>query len=362
LRPASLSRRRLVGLALLAAGLCACESGFDRNDQIVNSLRILGVRAQVESADGMDWADADVGDTVDFSALVANPTNDPSLTVTWLACVPIPGQVSPCTYAPDLVDPTKLIPPSYDATPSGVILLGMGTEIQYTIPDEYVLDQALMKLIMTAQSHVNAECGLYLEIPLLVIAQTSTQTFTAQKNFRLSPWRELAMSPNSTDPTLQFYVRNINPPAQGLLIPTSLDACLGQDISAMCAVDYDCTMRGFTGGTCVNNLCTGTITFPPGPQAVCIPGNASGQTYYDCDLDGPITDAYGGPDHVEYPSVLWYMTAGTLSGFSGPNNGGTPSELARAFTGFTRPPGPFTLYGVVRDGRDGEAWVAQDFQ
>ena len=29
---------------------------------------------------------------------------------------------------------------------------------------------------------------------------------------------------------------------------------------------------------------------------------------------------------------------------------------------FTRPPGPFTLYGVVRDGRDGENWIAQDFQ
>jgi len=359
-----LYRRGLVALALLAAGLGACESGFDRNDQIVNSLRILGVRAQVESTDGVNWADADIGDTVDFSALVANPTNDPSLTVTWLACVPVPGQVSPCTYAPDLVDPPKLIPPSSDPTPEGVILLGTGTEIQYTIPDEYVLSQALQGLIKKAQMNINAECGLYLEIPLLVIAQTNTQTFTAQKNFRLTPWRELAMAPNSTDPTLQFYVRNANPPADGFILPASLnDICQGQVVSAAeCVSDDDCTMRGFTGGNCVNSVCTGTIAFPAGPQFVCIPGNLTGQTYYDCDLDGPITVEGGGPAHVEYPTVTWYMTGGSLAGISGPNNGGTPSDQARTFTGFARPPGQFTLYGVVRDGRDGEGWVAQDFQ
>lgn len=359
---AALCRRGLVGLALLAAGLGACESGFDRNDQIVNSLRILGVRAQVETSDGTDWADADVGDTVDFSALVVDPSHDPSLTVTWLACLPIPGQVSPCTYAPDLVDPAMQLIPLADDPTSGVIKLGTGTEIQYTIPDDYEVQALLMGLITRAQQNVNAECGIYQEIPLIVIAQTSTQTFTAQKNFRLTPWRELAMPPNSTDPTLQFYVRNLNPPAAGLIIPTGLDMCAGQVISSgMCAVDYDCTMRGFTG-TCVNNVCTGTITFPAGPQTVCIPGNASSQIFYDCDLDGPIKDASGGPEHVEYPTVIWYMTAGTLSGFSGPSNAGTPSVAARTFTGFSRPPGPFTLFGVVRDGRDGEAWVAQDFQ
>ncbi len=90
-----------------------CESGFDRNDQIVNSLRILGVKAHVitnDANDQLNWADADAGDTVEFSALVANPTGDPALTVTWLACLPVPGQVSPCTYPPDLRDPTKIVP------------------------------------------------------------------------------------------------------------------------------------------------------------------------------------------------------------------------------------------------------------
>jgi hypothetical protein len=343
-----------VVLATLALG-GACESGFDRNDQIVNSLRILGVRSHVGGYDGIDWADAGPGDNVEFSALVANPGGDPSLTVTWLACIPIPGQVSPCTYAPDLRDPTLLIPMASDPT-TGVVLLGTGADIQYTIPDEF--EALLDPLIVNAQMHVNAECGIYTEVPLLVIAQTTTQTFTAAKNIRLTPWRKIGSNaPN--DPTLQFYERNANPVAGGLAIPASLDLCQGQDLTTACLTDGDCAALGATG-TCVKNFCTGPMTFPDGLQTVCMRvGQAQG--YYDCDLDGPIVSA-GGIGTMEYPEVTWYMTGGALAGFAGPSNGGTPSDVTRLFTGFSRPVGPFTLYGVVRDGRDGEDWIAQDFQ
>jgi hypothetical protein len=56
------------------------------------------------------------------------------------------------------------------------------------------------------------------------------------------------------------------------------------------------------------------------------------------------------------------MTAGALASFSPPSNGATGDTASLTYTGFTRPAGPFTLFGVVRDGRDGEAWIAQDFQ
>jgi hypothetical protein len=364
--PSLRTPRWLPALALAALGLGACESGFDRNDQIVNSLRILGVRAHVQESaddlDGIDWADADAGDTVEFSALVANPTGDPNLSVTWLACLPVQGQVSPCTYPPDLRDPALLIPMATTDPSSGLLLLGTGTDIQYTIPAD--VEYLLTPLITQAQQYPNAECGIYLEIPLLVIAQAGGQTFTAAKNFRLSPWKSIGM--NSPDATLQFYVRNQNPLAQGLVIPANLQICQGQNFITTCLTDDDCAAAGLSG-TCQKNFCTETgpaPTFPSGPQTVCMPVGQP-QNYFDCDLDGPImTSGYaaGQPNIPEYPTVTWYMTGGSLAGFSGPSNGGPPSDVTRTFTGFTRPPGPFTLYGVVRDGRDGEDWVAQDFQ
>jgi hypothetical protein len=348
-------------LAFAALGFGgACETGFDRNDQIVNSLRILGVRAHVDNGDGVDWADADVGDTVQLSALVANPTGDPALAVTWLACVPIPGQVSPCTYPPDLRDPTQLIPMANDPS-TGVLLLGTGTDIQFTVPDE--VQPLLQMLIVRAQQNPNAECGIYMAVPLIVIAQAAGQTFTAAKNLRLSPWKTIGMNAPD-DPTLQFYERNANPTASSLVLPSSLDSCYGPLLGTGCLKDDDCATAG-VGGTCQKNLCTGAVPFPAGLQTVCLNTAPNGQNYYDCDLDGPIMTAgyaAGQPNIPEYPSVIWYMTGGSLAGFSGPSNGGTPSEVTRIFTDFTRPAGRFTLYGVVRDGRDGEDWIAQDFE
>ena len=64
----------------------------------------------------------------------------------------------------------------------------------------------------------------------------------------------------------------------------------------------------------------------------------------------------------EYPSITWYETAGSQGDIANSNTAGTPDLVSRTFQTFMRPPGPFTLYGVIRDGRDGENWIAQDFQ
>ncbi|MES1206132.1 MAG: hypothetical protein ABUS79_09370 [Pseudomonadota bacterium] len=322
----------------------------------MNGVRILGVRSHVESNDGIDWADADVGDTVQLSALVANPAADPTLTTTWLACIPITGQISPCTDAAELRDPTQLIAMANDPT-TGVILLGTGSQIEYTIPPE--LKPLLEPLIVRAQASANAECALYLQLPVIVIAEVSgAKPFTAFKNIRLSPWKEIGMA--SSDPRLGFYVRNANPVAGGITIPASFELCRGQDLTTACVSDRDCVALG-AAGTCRQNFCSGPAPFPAGPQTLCVLVGQQ-QSFYDCDLNGPVvTSADTAPPDPEQPAITWYMTAGTLSGFTA-SAGSDGDVVSRTFTGFTRPAGPFTLYAVVRDGRDGQDWVAQDFQ
>lgn len=320
-------------LVVAVAGLLGCVSGFDRNDQIVDSLRILAVGAHVDDTTGLhsDWADADVGDTVHLQALVANPGGLSTVTVTWLACLPIPGQSQPCTDPAYLRDPTTIIPLAQDPS-TGVVLLGEGVAIDYTVPTE--LQPLRDALLARADANVNAECALYMQIPLLVIAQdaSSGAVFPAVKNIRLSPWKDQAGNPRYA-----YYIRNLNPTIQGFNIPASETSCDGQP------------------------LATGE-TFPDGPQTLCL-ALAPAQSYYTCGLDGPQIDhPDDAPNVPEQPDAIWYMTGGTLSAYPAPTNGSGGSLASRTYTRFTRPAGPFTIYGVVRDHRDGVTWIAQDFQ
>jgi hypothetical protein len=344
------------GLGIAAFALGACTSAFDRNDQIVNGVRILAVRAHVESSDGIDWADADVGDTVQLSALVTNPGNDPSLSVTWVTCIPITGQLSPCTEVSELRDPTQLIGLANDPA-TGVILLGTGNTVEYTIPEE--VTPHLQDLITRAQNAANAECALYFPLPVIVMAGVSGQKpFTAFKSVRLSPWSKIG--PFASDPRLAFYPRNANPVAGGMTIPSTLALCSGSDLTTGCVNDSDCATLG-AGGTCERHFCTGPASFPPGTQTICVPVGQQ-QSFYDCGLNGPVLSSPGeGPPDPEQPAVTWYMTAGTLSGFAAPP-ASDGDLVSRTFTRFSRPAGPFTVYAVVRDGRDGEDWVAQEFE
>lgn len=335
-------------LLAVALGTSACVSGFDRNDQTVNSLRILGIANHVDNGDGVDWADAEVGDVVTFQALVANPTNVPDVTVKWVTCIPsLDNNVTPCTSETELRQPADLIEKAKDPT-SGVILLGEGETIQSTVPGE--LQSTMDALIARADKSPNAQCSLYLPSPVIVIAQGSDgTTVSAVKNLRLSPWSKVG--PTASDPALQHYIRNANPTITSLEIPADKSACAGQTLVQSCKTDADCG-----GSTCSADGWCPPAPFPTGPTTVCgqIP-DADSQTYYYCGMDG--VDG----SELEYPSITWYETAGTESSISNTNTAGTPTLAARTFQIINRPPGPFTLYGVVRDGRGGENWIAQDF-
>jgi hypothetical protein len=352
LRPL-VSAPSLIAAALLWAGASGCESGFDRNDQIVNSLRILGAAAHIDNGDGVDWADAQVGDTVTLSALVANPTGIPTVTVTWLTCLPsLNDTLTPCADEQVLRQPTDLIPMAADPT-SGVIQLGIGQTIQYTVPQE--VQPLLDQLIARAQGEANAECSIFIEAPLIIIAQGSDgSVVTALKNLRLSPWSRIG--PVVGDPTLQYYVRNANPDLTALNLAADFSVCAGQKtLVKACGSDADCD--GVAHSCSTEGWCPPTAPFPTNAnQLICaqLAANAA-QTYYYCGLHG----ADG--SEPEEPSITWYETAGTQGGVSNSNTAGTADLKSRTFETFTRPPGAFTLYGVVRDGRDGENWIAQDF-
>jgi hypothetical protein len=341
----------LIAAALLWAGASGCESGFDRNDQIVNSLRILGAAAHIDNGDGVDWADAQVGDTVTLSALVANPTGIP--TVTWVTCLPsLNDTLTPCANETVLRQPADLI--TMAANPgSGVLQLGVGETIQYTVPQ--AVQPLLDQLTARADASANAECALYIEAPLIIIAQGSDgSVVTALKNLRLSPWGQTG--PHATDPALRYYVRNANPDLTALNLAADFSPCAGQQtLVKACQSNADCDG---VGACSAEGWCPPATAFPPDAnQLICaqLAANAA-QTYYYCGLNGP------DGSEPEEPSITWYETAGTQGGVSNSNTAGTADLKSRTFETFTRPPGPFTLYGVVRDGRDGENWIAQDFQ
>jgi len=335
----------MIFAAILALGVSSCESGFERNDQTVNSLRILGAASHISNNnDGIDWADAEVGDTVTLSALVANPTGIPTVKVTWVTCLPnVNNTLTPC------VDETVLRNPANLPGMAGVIELGVGETIQYTVPSE--VQPLLDQLVMRADASPNAECAIYIEAPVIIIVQGSDgSVVTAVKNLRLSPWSQTG--PSASDPALQHYIRNANPSIENLNIPADDSACVGQTLVASCQTDVDCG-----GATCSPDGWCPPAPFPAGNQIICgqIPA-ADIQTYYYCGLDG--VDG----SEMEYPTITWYSTAGSQAGIANKNKAGTPDLPSRTFIEFARPTEPFTLYGVVRDGRDGENWIAQAFQ
>jgi hypothetical protein len=350
--------------ATLALGAAACVSGFDRNDQIVNSLRILGASAHVAdtstdcvmNGNCIDWADAQAGDTVTFKALVARPSSIPSVTVTWVTCLPsLDNTVTPCTSEQVLRDPTQLI-----GMP-GVLTLGVGETIQFVVPDEIkgLTDQ----LIARAQATPGAECSLFIEAPVIIIAQGSDgSAVTAIKYLRLSPWSEIGPV-DMSNLALQAYVRNANPTLSALnIMPYDQSACAGQTLVQSCSTAADCS----NGGPCSSDGWCPPADFPAGLQTICgqvrdtqtdpATGlNTDIQTFNYCGTDG--VDG----TQLEYPNIIWYQTGGGQASIANTNTAGTPTLAARTFLNFTRPADEFTLYGVVRDGRDGENWIEQTF-
>jgi hypothetical protein len=319
--------RRLATLALaLAAG---CDTGFSPQ-YLVEDLRILAVRAQVA---GSLAADADLGETVRLTALVANPRGRAPLRVRWATCIPDGTEaLSPCLDANALRDLDGLL-----ADPR-VVALGEGTEIEVTVPE---VAGAFDRIIARAETNPAYACSLYLELPVLVIAEAGGEREVAVKRVRLTPRSEIAGTELEG-----AYVTNSNPVplAVRLVEEEGLPCGDGVPVVVPCFDDSACDGTGCgPDGYCA-------AAFPAGRGVLCArpdPG-ASDPPYNQCAPDGTHT--------AFFESLDWqyYVTAGRFPGFSGVGNA-TGHEVD-----FEPPDGPFTIWAILRDGRGGEAWLVRE--
>jgi hypothetical protein len=301
----------LVPLVLAAA---ACNTGFDPQYRVTD-LRILAVRAHTV---GSSSADVSPADTLQLEALVANPAERAGLTVRWFTCAPTgTDAVPPCLDADFLRDLDAL------ATTPGVIPIGTG-ELPPPLPlselPATVLAAAIGAATARALESPTYRCRLYVEIPIVVVAQAEGRREVALKRVRLVPRPEDL----EDHPELQgAYVLNLN--------PTIEDVVRGPADARLCL-----------GGASVDEE-----PFPSGRTVVCGRSDAPGR-YEVCGPAGERTTAH------EILSWQWFVTAGDFPEFDGIGNAvGNGVDLERA-------PGPFTLWAVLRDGRGGVAWVRRD--
>jgi hypothetical protein len=290
--------RRLLPPALLALALGCTDPVAPQ--YLVKDLRILAIQAEVIS-DGQGASDADAGDRLRLSALVANPEGLP-MTVQWIACAPLLGEtVSPCLDNAVLRDPARLL-----AHPE-VIPLGTGESVETDVAPE--LGPAILGITQ------GASCPRYLELPVIAVASAGERRQMALKRVRLVAYQHLAPS---------GYVRNQN--------PRLLELRAGVADPDLCS-----------NGTPV----TGPIS---GRQELCgRMADGADQTFIACNSRNQSVAA------VEALSWQWYVTGGTFEDLD--DDG--PREAGNVFgreVAFLPPEGPFTLWVIARDGRGGTSW------
>lgn len=304
-----MTRTSLAAAALL---LAACNTNVDPQFR-VDDVRIMAVRSGVAAGAA---ADVQPGDTLVLDALVANPLGRPGLAVQWFGCLPTPDEaVSPCSDLATLSDPSRLV-----GNPSAVFL-GSGARVEYTIPP---LTDALAFAIRTAQRQPTYACRLYAELVVVIVAAAEGKRSVAVKSVRVLPTAAQLAAAGVTS----YYALNHNPKADDVRrAPSDPDTC--------------------TGGSSV-----GEGPFPEGKTVICgvensVPGTYTVDRFNLCNPDGSIT---AGQD--ESLSWQWYATGGDFPDVGGVGN-------ARGdHVDFTRPPGAFTLWGILRDGRGGADWVS----
>jgi len=334
---------RQVALAASLIGLLSCGVHF-APQYLVQDLRILAARAEVKGS-SVSLADADTGDTVVLSALVANPQGLAPLQVAWKACFPVPGQaVPPC------LDPAYLRDPALLETAPGLVDLGEGLSIEVPVPAE--LGSVLADLVARAQSQPAYACTLYADVPVLVVATAGASRRMAVKRVRLTPYRELAGTPLQ-----DAYVPNLNPALAGVRAsPSSAADCVGgTPVVRSCASDADCggvaclPAAGAGTGACDDPL--------PGDEVkLCaVPTAGSAQSTFECNADGSRIQADEGL------AYQWYTTAGTFGSRDPSAGAGSGNQTGDRAT-FFPPAGPVTLWVIVRDGRDGVGWLRRDFR
>jgi hypothetical protein len=337
--------RAPLALAVAAAALLSCNTNF-APQYLVRDLRILAARAQVVGS-GIGTADADAGETLSLTALVANPERLPGLTVQWKACLPQQGEsVSPCLDPAVLRDPAALSGP-------GVVALGEGTSVLVDIPS--ALAPLLQVLIDRARSAPELACTLYAELPVIAIASApGAETRLAVKTARLTPWREVAGTPLAN-----AYVRNRNPGLDRVRARPS-DTCTGgTTVARPCGSDGDCDDPGAScdrthaGSPTAPGQCVYALTL--GEQELCTRSKGdSVQIYNQCQTTGERDQFF------EDLTYQWYATAGVFKNADGSGLGSNGNVTGDRVT-FTPPVGPFTLWVIVRDGRGGEDWIVRDY-
>ncbi len=339
------SRRgaRLAAACAALAALGACNTGFEPQYR-VRDMRVLAARAEI--ADDPRYADADTGETVRLTALVANPEG---VTVRWKACLPQQsGGVSPCLDPAVLRDPSTL-----DGLP-GTVDLGEGFSVEVSIPQD--LQPLLQAVIERASTRPELACTLYAELPVLAIASAAGTARMAVKTVRLTPWREV----QGTD-LEGVYRRNQNPEiAQVYANPSDADACIGDAAlahactsGADCAPGIPCLPAPGAGGGTVR-YCGDPLA--PGTQRLCVkPTQDSVQIYRQCDADGSRSDFFEGLTYQ------WYTTAGTFKRVGSSPLGDT-GNITGEQVQLEVPAGPFTMWVIVRDDRGGVGWIQRDFR
>jgi hypothetical protein len=336
---------RAAALAAAAAALLSCDTNF-APQYLVKDLRILAARAEVVGS--APNADADVGETVQLTALVANPARLPGATVRWKACLPQQGEsVSPCLDPAVLRDPATLSGPT-------VVDLGEGETVRVTIPE--ALRPFLDFLVARARATPELACSLYAELPVVaILSAPGATTRLAVKTARVTPWREVTAPDN-------LYVRNRNPGlAEVRARPTNPDFCIGGDVAVRpCSADADCgdpalrCDRTAAGSPRSPGQCTSALT--AGRQDLCprlLPNPDPDQPYTDCQTTGNQTV-------LEDLTYQWYATAGTFADAGGGALGSNGNVTGDRVT-FTPPPGPFTMWVILRDNRGGIDWITRDF-
>jgi hypothetical protein len=303
-------------LLFAAALLVVCNLNVDPQFR-VKDFRILAVRSRILPAlDGNPTlADVSPGDTVTLDALVANPLARPDLTVDWFACPPVASDaVTPCADLQTLQDPTRLFSLASGPSPSVVALGFDTTTVTTTIP---ALSAALGFVIGTAVRQPTYACRMYAEIVVVVVASAGGRHQVAVKTIRVKPPAAAITAAGVPDQ----YVLNHNPVVGDLFrAPADADNC--------------------TGGISISSA-----PFPAGRTTICGTAPASSVEVYNVCDPGIVTST------EESLAWQWYVTDGDF-----PKVGGAGNATGENVD-FVRPPGAFTLWAILRDGRGGDDWV-----
>jgi hypothetical protein len=192
---------------------------------------------------------------------------------------------------------------------------------------------ALEFAIYLASRDQTYECRLYSELVVVAIAQAEGKQSIAQKRVRILPTaQQLASTPGVEN----RYLLNLNPKFGDIrLQPDDRTTCTGGvSISAFAAA--------------------GPNPFPAGKIVMCGLGATepvlATQSYNVCNPSPPGTRSTSQVNEIL--EWQWYVTDGNF-----PQVGGVGDARGRDVD-FERPPGAFTLWAIVRDGRGGVDWAS----